>query len=284
MKKQIIIPVVHALWFIFVKITNFSEPIMDPSLTIAMRAAQNAGKIILRGMNKLESLDVKTKGRNDYVSEIDYQAENIIIQTIKEAYPDHSFLAEESGKEGRGDYQWIIDPLDGTTNYLHGFPAFSVSIAMRYKDVLQSSVVYNPLNDEMFLASKGDGAYLNQQRIRVSAQRDMSLSLIGTGFPFRNYDNLDSYMEMFKTILPKVSGIRRPGSAALDLAYVAAGRLDGFWEMDLSPWDIAAGVLLITEAGGVVSDFAEKDNYLVSGDIVAGNIDIHQALLEYIKP
>ncbi len=256
---------------------------MDPSLTIAIRAAQNAGKLILRGMNKLESLDVKTKGRNDFVSEIDYQAENIIIQTIREAYPDHGFLAEESGKQGNSEFQWIIDPLDGTTNYLHGFPAFSVSIAMKHKDTLQSAVVYNPLNGEMFVASKGDGAYLNQQRIRVSGQNKLELSLIGTGFPFRNYDNLDAYMQMFKAILPKVSGIRRPGSAALDLAYVAAGRLDGFWEMDLSTWDIAAGVLLISEAGGVVSDFNGENNYLTSGDIVAGNLEIQQELLGYMK-
>jgi len=256
---------------------------MNPFLTIATRAAQNAGKVIVRGINKLESLDIKTKGRNDYVSEIDYQAEHVILQTIKEAYPEHGILAEEAGESGPREYQWIIDPLDGTTNYLHGFPTFAASIALRHKNELQVAAIYDPMRDELFTASKGEGAFLNQRRIRVSGQHSIRLSLIGTGFPFRNYDNLDIYLKMFKKILPQVSGIRRPGAAALDLAYLAAGRLDGFWEINLSPWDIAAGVLLIKEAGGTVSDFAGKDGYLTSGDITAGNLKIHEKLLALIQ-
>jgi len=256
---------------------------MNPFLTIATRAAQNAGKVIVRGLNKLESLDVKTKGRNDYVSEIDLMAESVILRTIQDAYPEHGILAEESGKSGDSEYQWIIDPLDGTTNYLHGFPVFAVSIALMHKNELKVAVIYDPMRDEMFTAANGEGAFLNQHRIRVSGQRNMKFALIGTGFPFRNYDNLDVYLAMFRSILPKVSGIRRPGAAALDLAYLAAGRLDGFWEIGLSVWDIAAGVLIIKEAGGVVSDFANQDNFLESGNIVAGSAEIHQELLNHMK-
>ncbi len=252
---------------------------MKPALNIAVSAARAAGQVILRNMNRLPNLKIHTKSTNDFVSEVDHQAEQSIIATIQKAYPSHAILAEESGAHAGDECEWIIDPLDGTTNYLHGIPQFSVSIAMREKNKLQLAVVYDPLKEELFCATRGDGATLNNRRIRVSKQRELSGSLIGTGLPYRADQQLDIYLATLKALLEKTSGIRRAGSAALDLAYVAAGRFDGFWEFGLNQWDIAAGILLIQEAGGIVSDPEGGHDYLESGDLVAANSLLYKPLI-----
>ncbi|GMR07507.1 MAG: inositol-phosphate phosphatase [Gammaproteobacteria bacterium] len=266
----------------------------QPMLNIAINAAVNAGKVIVRYVGRIDELNITTKQCNDFVSEVDQQAEQEIIGTIRDAYPNHAILAEESGHtEGRqtgtsqnsaGEYQWVIDPLDGTTNFLHGFPQFAVSIALKYKGRLQHGVIYDPMSQEMFTASRGEGAQLNNRRIRVSSTKSLENSLLGTGFPFRDYSNLDTYLAMFRDLITSTHGIRRPGSAALDLAWLAAGRLDGFWELGLNEWDLAAGALIIQEAGGLVGDFDGGDGYLQSGNIVAGNPKIFKALLQTLAP
>lgn len=236
---------------------------MHPMLNIAVKAARRAGSIITRAAMNLERLTITRKAHSDFVSEVDRAAEEAIIKILLDAYPDHSILAEESGKSGqvgKSEYQWIIDPLDGTTNFLHGFPKYCVSIALLHRGVLSQAVIYDPVSDELFTASRGGGAFLNDHRIRVSKRIQLGESLIGTGFPFRDFTHMEAYLAMFKDLIPKAAGIRRPGSAALDLAYVAAGRYDGFWEAGLAPWDIAAGCLLILEAGGMVSDLEGTDN------------------------
>ena len=252
---------------------------MKPALNIAVSAARAAGQVILRNMNHLPDIKVHTKGTNDFFSEVDHQAEQAIISTIQKAYPSHAILAEESGEHSGDDCQWIVDPLDGTTNYLHGIPQFCVSIAMRENNKLQLGVVYDPLKEELFCAIRGEGATLNNRRIRVSKQRDLTGSLIGTGLPYRADQELDIYLATLKALLEKTSGIRRAGSAALDLAYVAAGRFDGFWEFGLNIWDIAAGVILIQEAGGLVSDFDGGHQFLESGDVVAANTQLYKNLI-----
>jgi myo-inositol-1(or 4)-monophosphatase len=226
---------------------------MQPLLNIAIRAARRAGEVIVRGMNRVHRLDVRAKGQNDFVTEIDMQAERDIIETIHKHYPDHAVLAEESGERGENEFVWIIDPLDGTTNFMHGFPQFAVSIAVQRRGRIEHGVVYDPLRQELFTTSRGEGAQLDGKRIRVSSHIGLDRALIGTGFPYRtNLHWIDNYMGMFKAVTQATAGIRRPGAAALDLAYVAAGRLDAFWELGLSPWDTAAGTLLITEAGWLV--------------------------------
>jgi len=260
---------------------------MHPMLNIAVKAARRAGGIINRAAQNLDLLHVSRKAHSDFVSEVDNTAEDAIINILLEAYPNHSILAEESGARGdpsKSEYQWIIDPLDGTTNFLHGFPQYAVSIALKHRGVLTQAVVYDPSGNELFTASRGRGAYLNDHRLRVSKRNQLSDCLIGTGFPFREFSHMNAYLAIFKDIMPKVAGIRRPGSAALDLAYVAAGRYDGFWELKLSPWDIAAGCLLITEAGGLVGDLEGNDTYMQSGHIVAGNPKIFGQLLQVITP
>lgn len=260
---------------------------MHPMLTIAVKAARRAGNIINQASRNLDILNVTRKSHSDFVSEVDGAAEEAIIKILLDAYPNHSILAEESGSQRgqkQSDYQWIIDPLDGTTNFLHGFPKYCVSIALLHRDVLSQAVIYDPVSNELFTASRGQGAYLNDHRIRVSKRTDLSESLIGTGFPFRDLSFMEAYLAMFKAVIPKTAGIRRPGSAALDLAYVASGRYDGFWEIGLSPWDIAAGCLLIIEAGGMVSDLEGNDHYLKSGQVVAGNPKIFPQLTEIISP
>ncbi len=229
---------------------------MHPMLNIAVRAARTAGNVITRSMARLDSISIEAKDRNDFVTEVDREAENAIIGILRKAYPRHGILAEESGQSDGDDYQWIIDPLDGTTNFLHGFPQFAVSIALRHKGRLEQAVVYDPLSQELFTATRGDGAYLNDRRIRVSNRKGLEGALLGTGFPFKAQHHLETYLDMFRALFPQSAGIRRAGSAALDLAFVAAGRLDGFWEIGLSTWDMAAGVLLIQEAGGLSSDFS----------------------------
>jgi myo-inositol-1(or 4)-monophosphatase len=253
-------------------------------INIAVRAARAAGNVLLRYYDRIDTLNITTKGKNEFVSEVDRAAEEVIIETLRKAYPDHAILAEESGHTDGNDFQWVIDPLDGTTNYLHGFPQFSVSIALKHKGVLEHGVVYDPLREEMFTASRGAGALLNDRRMRVTGRKGLEGALIGTGFPYREHSHLEAYLGMFRELIQKTAGIRRPGSAALDLAYVAAGRLDGFWELDLSEWDIAAGTLLIREAGGTVTDIRGGDSHLQSGNLIAGGIKIHGALLQAIRP
>lgn len=256
-----------------------------PMLNIAIRAARNAGDIIARSVDRIDQLKIKSKAENDFVSEVDLKAEEEIINTIKKAYPEHSFLAEESGKQVGSDYEWIIDPLDGTTNFLYGIPHFAVSIALRVKGRLEVGVVYDPLAQELFSAARGNGAQLNGKRIRVTDRRNLEGALLGTGIPYTKdqYDHLDSYFGMMKDLIPGTAGIRRAGSAALDLAYVAGGRLDGFWEFNLNIWDIAAGVILIEEAGGMVGGLRGEPNYLDRGSIVCGNPKVFKEMLQKIK-
>ena len=223
------------------------------------------------------------KSRNDFVSEVDRRAEEIIIENLRKTYPDHAILAEESGGSGNSDYRWIIDPLDGTTNFLHGFPQFAVSVALAHKGVLDQGIVYDPLRQELFTASRGEGAHLDGRRIRVTRSNTLEGALIGTGFPFRTLDRLDAYVDIFRQLTAVTAGIRRPGAASLDLAYVASGRIDGFWEYGLEQWDIAAGALLIREAGGYVSDINDGSPELKSGNIVAGNPAVHDLLLKLIR-
>ena len=258
---------------------------MHPTLNIAVQAARNAGDIIIKYVNRIDQLNVTSKQRNDYVSEVDRQAEDEIIAVIRKAFPDHSILAEESGQhKGNEDFQWIIDPLDGTTNFLHGFPQFAVSIALKHKGRLEQAVIYDPMRQELFTATRGSGAFLDNRRIRVSKQNGLGGALLGTGFPYKDMQHLDRYLETFKALIVDSAGIRRPGSAALDLAYVAAGRLDGFWEIGLNSWDIAAGVLLVREAGGLVGDFDGGHDFLESGNIVAAAPKLFPAMLREIRP
>ena len=258
---------------------------MHPMLNIAVRAARRAGTMITRSLEKRGHLFIDSKGQNDFVSEVDRQAEQMIIETLKKAYPDHSILAEESGvHSAHHEYEWIIDPLDGTTNFLHGHPYFSISIALRYRGNIEQALVYDPLREELFTATRGEGAFLNDRRIRVSGATTLTGALLGTGFPFRIQHHLDSYLGMFKALFMHVADIRRAGSAALDLAYVAAGRLDGFWEIGLREWDMAAGTLLIFEAGGLVSDFGGGEEYFKTGNIVVGTPKVFKGIVQTIQP
>src|SRR5580692_6673092 len=257
---------------------------MHPLLNIAVRAARRAGEVIVRALVRLDSLEVSSKGRNDYVSEIDRTAEREIIEIVHKLYPDHAILAEESGSSGENETVWIIDPLDGTTNFLHGFPVFSVSIAVQHQGKLEIGVIYDPMRQEVFTASRGGGAHLENHRMRVSKQRGLEGSLLSTGFPFReNEVYADNYFAMFRMLSSMTAGIRRPGSAALDLAYVACGRVDGFWEMGLKAWDTAAGTLMIREAGGRVGTLG-GDEYRLGANIVAGAPKVYEALIAALAP
>jgi myo-inositol-1(or 4)-monophosphatase len=257
---------------------------MQPLLNIGMRAARRAGDLIVRSLSRLDSIKIDTKGRNDFVTDIDRKAEADIIATIRRSHPQHAVLGEESGRSGDNEFVWIIDPLDGTTNFLHGFPTFAVSIAVEHKGRLEHAVVYDPMRQEFFTASRGDGAQLEGKKIRVSTQRGLEGSLIGTGFPYRmDAAHVDDYLAMLKVVMATAAGVRRPGAASLDLAYVAAGRLDGFWEFGLKPWDTAAGVLLIQEAGGRVGTFVGAD-YALGPNIIAGNPKVYEGLVEAIGP
>ena len=261
---------------------------MHPMLGIAVRAARRAGAIINRAARDVEVLPVTRKRHNDFVTEVDKSAEQAIIDILHRAYPDHAILAEESGATagtaGESEYTWIIDPLDGTTNFIHGFPQYAVSIGLRHKGMLAQGVVYDPTKNELFTATRGRGAYLNDRRIRVSKRTQLNETLIGTGFPFRDFADLDEYLPMFREITARTAGIRRAGAAALDIAYVAAGRLDGFWEMGLSPWDMAAGALLVQEAGGLVGDFHGDAGFLDSGRVVCGNPKVFAQLIQIVGP
>ena len=260
---------------------------MHPTLTIAVKAARRAATVINRAAPQVDLLTIESKSTSDFVTEVDRAAEAAIIEVLKDAYPRHGILAEESGESGasgESEYQWIIDPLDGTTNFIHGFPQYAVSIALAKNGVLEQAVVFDPSRNELFTASKGSGAFLNDRRIRVSKRTRLAESLIGTGFPFREFANIEAYLAMFRELTQKTAGLRRPGAASLDLAYVASGRLDGFWELGLQPWDMAAGVLLIQEAGGLVSDLAGEGNYMTSGNLVAGTPKVFAQLLGTIQP
>lgn len=258
---------------------------MHPMLTNAVKAARQAAAIINRASLDLGAIKVRSKTYNDFVSEVDHAAEAAIIATLRDAYPTHSFLGEESGEQGEdAENVWIIDPLDGTTNFLHGFPQYCISIALQQQGQITQAVVYDPNRNDLFTATRGRGAFLNDRRIRVSTRTRLQESIIGTGFPFRDFAHLDTYMGMFKEMVKKTSGIRRPGSAALDLAYVAAGWFDGFWEIGLSKWDIAAGALLVHEAGGLVGDFEGNEGWLESGNIVAANPKVFAQMLQTLSP
>ncbi|HYW77898.1 MAG TPA: inositol monophosphatase family protein [Gammaproteobacteria bacterium] len=259
---------------------------MDPLINIAVQAARQAGAIILRSMDRLDTLQVQTKRRNDFVTEIDLKAEQAIIETIRKAHPDHAILAEESGTHsGDSDVEWIIDPLDGTTNFVHGFPAFGVSIGIAEKGRLTHGVIYDPLREELYTGVRGRGALLNDRRIRVSSRPSLKNALIGTGFPFRETDDFDAYMGMFRAVTLRTAGVRRAGAASLDLAWTAAGRLDGFFELNLQPWDIAAGTLIIEEAGGLASEISGRNGWpIAGGNIVAGNLKVVAALVKALAP
>jgi len=253
-------------------------------LNIAVRAARNAGDLIQRSSQNIEKLTIDQKSRNDYASEVDRMAEQEIIKIIRTSFPDHAILAEESGEHKGNDYVWVIDPLDGTTNFLHGFPQYAVSIALKHKNKLELGVIYDPGRDELFTAERGGGAMLNNRKIRVSKQSSMRGALIGTGFPFKTMDNIEPYLGMFRAVSADSAGIRRAGAAALDVAYVACGRLDAFWEIGVKEWDVAAGVLMVQEAGGVATDFSFNDKYLQSGNIIVGNPKMHQLMYHAIEP
>ena len=253
-------------------------------LNTAVKAARKAGSIITRASFDLDKLTIRSKQQHDFVSEVDHAAEEAIISVLREAYPNHGFLGEESGyKDREAEYLWIIDPLDGTTNFLHGFPQYCVSIALVHKGSITQGVVYDPNRNELFTATKGVGAYLNDRRIRVSKLDKLDDALVGTGFPFKVITHVDDYLRMLKNVMKTTSGVRRPGAAALDLAWVAAGRIDAFWELGLSPWDMAAGALLVREAGGLVGDPDGEDKFLDSGNIVASNGKLFSAMLQLLK-
>jgi myo-inositol-1(or 4)-monophosphatase len=260
---------------------------LHPMLNIAIKAARAAGAIINRAALDLDVLKVGRKGPNDFVSDVDRAAEQAIIDILLEAYPGHAILAEETGRE-RGakdsEFLWIIDPLDGTTNFLHGFPVYAVSIALVHRGVIQQGVVYDPTRNDLFIASRGRGAFLNDRRLRVSKRTRLGDALVGTGFPFRKGDNFQRYVKMFEQVMQTCAGVRRPGAAALDLCYVAAGYYDGFFEMGLNPWDAAAGALMITEAGGLVGNFTGEADYLYQRELVAGNPKVYGQLVQILTP
>jgi myo-inositol-1(or 4)-monophosphatase len=261
---------------------------MEPMINIALRAARKVGENIVRASDDLERFEVIEKGVNDFVSEVEKKAEQDIIYHLQKAYPDHAILAEESGLIGSEDaeYKWIIDPLDGTTNFVRGIPHYAVSIACLHRGKLEHALVLDPVRQEEFTASRGRGAQLNGRRIRVSNLKTLDGALLGTGIPFKDHcdDKLVPYSKSLEVLAGQCAGIRRAGAASLDLAYVAAGRLDAFWEIGLSPWDMAAGALLIREAGGLVSDINSSENFLESGNIVAGNPKCFKAVLQVTKP
>lgn len=259
---------------------------MHPMLNIAVRAARSAGNIIARNFEKHDAIDVHMKGSNDFVTNIDKDAEKVIIDTILKAYPDHSIIGEESGVITGKDteFQWIIDPLDGTTNFVRGIPHFCVSIALKYQGKLDQAVVYDPMRGELFTASRGKGAQLNEYRLRVKGAKDLNGIMVGTGLPFKNKHQGEDFFKMVQSLYSTVSDVRCSGSAALDLCYVAAGRLDGYLELGLKPWDTAAGLLMLKEAGGMATDFVGGMNYDASGNLIAGNPKVVQSLVKAIRP
>ena len=258
---------------------------MHALLNVAVMAARRGGDTLVRSLKKLDKIKVEQKGRNDFVSEADRTAEHAVIETIQKHYPDHAILAEESGQQGESEYVWVIDPLDGTTNFLHAFPVFCVSIAVLHNGRPEHACVYDPLRQELYTASRGQGAQLDGRKIRVSKLSSLERALIGTGFPYRDSNlAMDPYMNMFRKALENTAGVRRPGSAALDLCYVAAGRFDGFWETGLKSWDMAAGALLIREAGGIISGLDGSENFLETGHVLAGTPKVYTGLARLFAP
>jgi myo-inositol-1(or 4)-monophosphatase len=258
---------------------------MHPMLNIAVRAARVAGSVILRGFENRDDLVTQTKGPNDFVTQIDKEAEKAIIHKIQQSYPNHSFVGEEGGEiiGTDADYQWVIDPLDGTTNFIKGIPHFAVSIALLHKGRLDQGVVFDPIRGELFSASRGQGAQLNGYRIRTSKPKDLANTVLATAFPFKDKSSYNDFNSRFSAIFNQAGDIRRSGSAALDLAYVAAGRYDGYWERGIKAWDTAAGELLVRESGGLVTDFKGGNDPLYSGEIVAGSVKVVQQLVKHLK-
>ncbi len=260
---------------------------LHPMLNVAVKAARAAGSIINRASLDVDMVQVSSKGPNDFVTEVDQAAERAIIEILLGAYPTHGILAEESGSThgaADSDHVWIIDPLDGTTNFIHGFPCYAVSIALAVRGQVQQAVVYDPTRNDLYYASKGKGAFCNQKRLRVSRRTRLAECLIGTGFPFRQGDHFKRYLQMFEQVMQSCAGLRRPGAAALDLCHVAAGHYDGFFETGLSPWDVAAGSLLITEAGGLVGNFTGNADFLHQREVVAGNPKVYGQLVGMLAP
>ena len=257
-----------------------------PMLNVAVKAARAAGAIINRASLDVETVRVSQKQVNDFVTEVDHAAEGAIIETLLGAYPGHGIWAEESGREhgnASSDHVWLIDPLDGTTNFIHGFPVYCVSIALLVKGRVEQAVIYDPTRNDLFTATRGRGAFLNERRIRVSKRSQMKESLVSTGFPFRPGDNFNVYLRMMSEVMQRTAGLRRPGAAALDLAYVAAGYTEGFFETGLSPWDVAAGSLLVTEAGGLIGNFTGESDFLEQRECVAGNPRIYGQLVNILR-
>lgn len=256
-------------------------------LNVAIKAARAAGGVINRAALDVESVRISEKNINDFVTEIDHESEQIIIETLLGAYPDHGILAEESGSTHgapSSDHIWIIDPLDGTTNFIHGFPIYCVSIALQVRGKIEQAVIYDPTRNDLFSATKGRGAFVNDRRMRVSKRTQLKDCMLSTGFPFRAEDDLEAYFNILRDIIPKTSALRRPGSAALDLAYLAAGYTDGFFETGLAPWDIAAGCLLVTEAGGLIGNYSGEAPYLDAQEIMAASPKIYAQMVPLLKP
>ena len=264
---------------------------MHPLLNIAVKAARRAGSIINRAALDRTKLEIRAKSKNDFVTQVDKAAESAIIDIIRQAYPDHAILGEESGategksagNKAKDEYRWIIDPLDGTTNFIHGFPQYCVSIALQHRGATAHGVIFDPLKNELFTASKGAGAFLDDRRMRVSKCAQLKDALVGTGIPFKEVGSVDRYLRQLKEIMLNSAGVRRAGAAALDLAYVAAGRLDAFWERGLAPWDMAAGALMIQEAGGLIGDLAGNSDYLDLGEIAAATPKVFPQLLAALR-
>lgn len=265
--------------------TRIRKKTMNPFLNTAFKAARKAGQMMIRAAGNLDAVKVDSKAFNDFVSDVDRSSEMILVETLKEAYPHHKITCEEGGSHGKAaaEYEWIIDPLDGTTNFLHGHPQYAISMALLHKGVLQEALVYAPERNDVYMASRGKGALLNDRRIRVSNRIELNRCLIGTGFPVVDQSMMDKYLAILKDFLAKTAGGRREGAASLDLCAVAAGRLDGFFEFNLKPWDIAAGALIVQEAGGIVTDMLGEDAWLESGDIVAANPKVLAQMLKIIS-
>jgi len=259
-----------------------SSPNLHPMLNVAVKAARAAGAIINRAALDVEAVRISQKQVNDFVTEVDHASEKVIIETLLTAYPGHGILAEESGTEHGAqdsDYVWIIDPLDGTTNFIHGFPVYCVSIALAVRGKIEQAVIYDPSRNDLFTATKGRGAFMNERRIRVSKRTRLNECLVSTGFPFRTGDNFKQYLAIMADLMPRMAGLRRPGAAALDLAYVAAGFTDGFFETGLNIWDVAAGSLLVTEAGGLIGNFTGEPEFLDQRECLAGAPRIYGQLV-----
>ncbi len=257
---------------------------MQALLNTAIQAAREAGDLVMRYSRRVDQLDVRSKSRNELVSQVDVMAEQAIVASIRERYPDHAILAEEGGADGDNDTVWIIDPLDGTTNYLHGFPMYAVSIGVQVKGRMEAGVVYDPNRQELFTAERGSGAQLDGRRLRLDRNKTLEGALIGTGFPYRHDDAFMAlYLRQFKAVMETAGDVRRPGAASLDLCYLAAGRLDGFWEYGLQPWDIAAGALIVREAGGIISSLSDDGDYMETGNLVAGPLKLHSELEKLLR-